>query len=176
MPLFEEQPERRPLVLWKKQERKREMKKMFRLKYLLIGVVLLLFVGVFLVFGPPQMLARTETPEYCASCHVMESQYEAWQHQGAHRRHACVACHLPHDNVVSYYVWKGIDGMKDLIVFHSGMVPERIEISNHGRGFIQDNCIRCHAKTVEKMLDKERQCWNCHRDAQHRLTGSRLTL
>lgn len=153
-----------------------EMRKFFRPKYLLIGAVILIGAGFFLAFGPPQMLAKTETPQYCASCHVMEDQYQAWQHQGAHRRQACVSCHLPHDNLVSYYLWKGIDGMKDLIVFHSGTVPERIEISNHGREFIQDNCIRCHSATVEKMLDTERQCWDCHRNVQHRLAGSRLSL
>lgn len=148
------------------------MKKIIRLRYLLIGGVILAVAGLFLVFGPPQLLARTETPEFCASCHVMEAEYESWQHQGAHRRQACVDCHLPHDNLASYYVWKSIDGMKDVFVFHSGRVPERIEISERGQGFIQGNCIRCHSAAVDRMLSTKRPCWECHRRLQHRLTGS----
>ncbi len=148
----------------------------FKITYLLIGLLVLIGLAVFVAFGPPQLLAKTETPQYCASCHVMEAQYKAWQNQGAHRKLACVSCHLPHDNPVLYYVWKSIDGMKDLIVFHSGMIPEQIEISQHGQDFIQGNCIRCHTATVAKMLSTERNCWDCHRQLQHKLTGSILPI
>jgi cytochrome c nitrite reductase small subunit len=129
-------------------------------------------VGVFLALGPPQLLAKSETPEFCASCHVMEPQYEAWLHEGAHRRIKCVDCHLPHDNVVTYYTWKGIDGMRDVIEFNTGMVPETIRISNHGKHVLQGNCLRCHAEAVA-MINQERQCWSCHRRLMHMLSGTR---
>ncbi len=147
------------------------MRKLFKLRTLLIGGVILALVGLFLAFGPPRLMARTETPEFCSSCHVMQAEYEAWRHQGAHRRERCVDCHLPHENLASYYVWKSIDGMKDVVFFHSGHVPERIEISERGQRFVQGNCIRCHGETVARMMDKERNCWDCHRQLRHRLTG-----
>lgn len=131
--------------------------------------------GIFLAFGPPQLMAKTETPEFCASCHVMESQYEAWFHTGAHRTIKCVDCHLPHQNKIKYYTWKGIDGMKDVYVFNSGKVPEFIEISDRGKRFVQDNCIRCHAERVD-MIDQERPCWECHRMLQHKRAGARETF
>lgn len=108
-------------------------------------------------------------------CHVMESAYEAWIHSGAHRRIKCVDCHLPNDNQVMHYIWKTIDGVKDVVVFHSGKVPEQITLSSHGKKALQANCIRCHEVAVT-MIDKERKCWECHRRITHKLTGTIETL
>ena len=137
--------------------------------FILAGVA-----GVFVAFGPPQLMAKTETALFCASCHVMESQYEAWFNVGAHRTIRCVDCHLPHENMPAYYVWKSIDGMKDVIVFYSGRPPETITLSERGRRFVQVNCIRCHTERVA-MINQDRECWDCHRFLQHSLAGERLT-
>lgn len=131
-------------------------------------------IGLFLTFGPPQLMARTETPDFCASCHVMESQFESWFHEGAHRSVKCVDCHLPHQNVAAHYVWKTIDGMKDVALFYSGRVPERIVLSEHGQEVMQANCIRCH-ETIVSRIDNERQCWGCHRRLSHVRSGAILT-
>lgn len=144
------------------------MPKRFRL--LLAGLVLA-GVGLFLALGPPRLLAKSESPLFCASCHVMEDQYEAWFHQGAHRRKACVDCHLPNGNAVSHYAWKAIDGMKDVVVFNSGRVPENIRISAHGRAVVRANCVRCHETAVE-MIDHGRLCWDCHRRITHARTAA----
>jgi cytochrome c nitrite reductase small subunit len=139
-------------------------------------MALLLFAGMvlvltaFLLVGPPQLLAKSESPAFCASCHVMEEQHTAWSHAGAHRRIRCVDCHLPNGNHLIHYVWKSIDGMKDVISFQTGMVPERITLSQHGAKVVQANCIRCHEQTVSHM-DTTRQCWTCHRQLRHRQTG-----
>jgi cytochrome c nitrite reductase small subunit len=131
-------------------------------------------VTIFLALGPPRLLARSEAPEFCARCHVMEEQYTAWSHAGAHRRLKCVDCHLPNGNPLEHYVWKGIDGMKDVVSFNTGLIPERIELSDHGKSVLQANCIRCHAAAVSQM-DTSRQCWGCHRQLRHRLTGTVAT-
>jgi cytochrome c nitrite reductase small subunit len=145
--------------------------KLWSLKYLLIIGLVGVGIGAFLMFGPPKLLARSETPDFCSSCHVMESQYEAWFHEGAHRRINCVDCHLPHHNIGAHYLWKSIDGMKDVVVFYSGRVPETIKASEHAQEVLQDNCIRCHTATVEK-IDNERQCWSCHRRLAHIRSGA----
>lgn len=139
------------------------------------AAVTLAAVGFFVMFGPPGMMAKTETPDFCASCHVMEAEFEAWFHAGAHRSIKCVDCHLPRQNVAMYYTWKSIDGMKDVFVFNSGRVPEFITISSHGKRTVRENCIRCHAERVFK-IDTERNCWDCHRQLQHKLTGFRQTI
>lgn len=136
---------------------------------LLAGVVTL-----FMALGPPRLLAKSEAPAFCAGCHVMEEQYTAWSHAGAHRRLRCVDCHLPNANPLEHYVWKGIDGMKDVVSFNTGLIPERIELSDHGKRVVQANCIRCHGAAVSNM-DTTRQCWGCHRQLRHRLTGTVAT-
>lgn len=145
-----------------------------RWKILLATAAFLAAIGFFLAFGPPKLMARTESPLFCASCHVMQSQYESWFNVGAHRSIRCVDCHLPHDNLPLYYMWKSIDGMKDVVVFYSGNVPEYITVSERGQGFIQSNCIRCHTERVA-MIDQTRDCWDCHRFLQHQKAGVRLT-
>ncbi|MEW5910200.1 MAG: NapC/NirT family cytochrome c [Thermodesulfobacteriota bacterium] len=145
-------------------------------KYLiLLGI---LFIagggGVFLSFGPPQLMAKTETPLFCSSCHVMQSEFEAWFNVGAHRTIRCVDCHLPHQNLPVYYFWKSVDGLKDVMVYYSGTTPETITISKKQEKVVQVNCIRCHTSRVER-IDPNRNCWECHRWLQHHRAGVRLT-
>ena len=145
-------------------------------RWLILAGILLLGAGggLFVSFGPPQLMARTETPEFCASCHVMQSQYDAWFQLGAHRGVKCVDCHLPHQNLAVHYVWKSIDGLKDTVVFYSGRTPEFIRLSKRQEGVVQTNCIRCHEARVSQ-IDTERHCWSCHRWLQHGQAGTRLT-
>ncbi len=134
-----------------------------------------ILVSLFLALGPPQLLAKSETPLFCTGCHVMESEYDAWSHTGAHRREMCVDCHLPNNNTILHYTWKTIDGMKDTLAFYSGKVPDRITISEHGKEVVQRNCIRCHEATVSH-INQDRLCWDCHRRHSHRRSGAIMTL
>lgn len=127
-------------------------------------------IAAFVLVGPPRLLEKSESPEFCASCHVMEEQHTAWSHAGAHRRIRCVDCHLPNGNAMVHYFWKSIDGMKDVVSFNTGFVPDPIKLSAHGAKVLQANCIRCHEATVARM-DTTRQCWGCHRQLRHKLTG-----
>lgn len=145
----------------------------FSKHFLLVTAVLFLAgttLAAFFLFGPPQLLAYSESPEFCASCHVMEEQHTAWRHAGAHRGIRCVDCHLPNDNAARHYLWKGIDGMKDVVVFYSGRIPDPITLSRHGRKVVQENCVACHREAVSAMVTS-RSCWECHRQTRHKLTG-----
>lgn len=128
-------------------------------------------VGAFVGFGPPGLYARSGTPEFCAGCHVMESQYENWFHHGAHRRAKCVDCHLPNDHAVRHFVWKGIDGMWDAYVYYSGQVPDTITLSKAGAAIVRENCFRCHAEMVSR-INEDRNCWQCHRRVSHKSVGA----
>ena len=139
--------------------------------YLAIMGTLAAAVFLFLMVGPPQVLARSETPAFCVGCHTMESQYEAWLHTGAHRRKNCVDCHLPNDNLAAHYIWKSIDGVKDVVFQYSGAHGEQTKLSAHGGEVVQGNCIRCHSATVD-MIDSQRKCWDCHRRLIHRRSGA----
>ena len=139
-------------------------------KIFVIAGIAVAAIVLFLLIGPPKMLARSEAPEFCASCHVMGSEYEAWLHEGAHRRKKCVDCHLPNENRAAHYIWKSIDGLKDVLFFYSGAVPEHIELTSHGAKVLQANCIRCHSAAVE-FVNHERKCWECHRRLMHTRSG-----
>jgi cytochrome c nitrite reductase small subunit len=129
------------------------------------------FIMLFLLLGPPRLLAKSESADFCAGCHVMEEEHTAWRHSGAHARIRCVECHLPNGNPAEHYTWKTIDGMKDVVVFHTGTVPETIKLSPHGEKVVQANCVKCHRDAVSNM-DRTRTCWECHRQLRHRLTGT----
>lgn len=135
----------------------------------------LLLLALFLAIGPPNLLAKSDQPDFCVRCHVMESEYEAWAHAGAHRRNRCVDCHLPNENAGVHYVWKAADGLKDAALFFSGTVPDRIELTAHGEEVLQANCIRCHEQTV-MLINHERKCWECHRRIMHTRSGAMQTL
>lgn len=135
------------------------------------AILLLLFLAI----GPPGLLAKSDHPDFCVSCHVMEFEYEAWAHAGAHRRSMCVDCHLPNANAGVHYVWKAIDGLKDVAFFYSGAVPDHIELTSHGSKVLQENCIRCHEQTV-MLINHDRNCWDCHRRIMHTRSGAMQTL
>ena len=144
-------------------------------QYLAIIIVAGAAVSFFQLLGPPKLLARSESPIFCGGCHVMDSEFEAWSHAGAHRRKKCVDCHLPNQNMAFHYIWKSIDGIKDVGFFFSGLAPERIKITEHGKKVLQANCVRCHETTVG-MINQERPCWDCHRRIAHKRTGAIQTL
>jgi cytochrome c nitrite reductase small subunit len=97
----------------------------------------------------------------------MRGEYESWFQSGGHARIKCVDCHLPNDNPVNHYIWKGIDGMKDLVLFNAGMFSERIDATPHARRTAQANCLRCHGGMVSRVSIEGRNCWNCHRSKFH---------
>jgi len=142
---------------------------------LLVLVVVGAGLGAFLGFGPPKLFAKSESPEFCGSCHVMESRYEAWFHAGAHRRVKCVDCHLPNDNVVHHLAGKMFDGGQEFLAFHTGRFPEDIRLSNHGAKVLRENCLRCHSETMAR-VNEDRNCWFCHRQLRHKQTGVVATL
>ncbi|HTF99880.1 MAG TPA: cytochrome c nitrite reductase small subunit [Nitrospirota bacterium] len=143
--------------------------------YLIIGGIVGAVIFLFILLGPPKMLAKSESPDFCVSCHVMGAEYESWLHEGAHRRIKCVDCHLPNGDLATHYSWKTVDGLKDVAVFYSGLVPERITISEHGKRVLKENCIRCHENVVS-MINQERNCWECHRRLMHTRSGLISTL
>jgi cytochrome c nitrite reductase small subunit len=142
---------------------------------LLVLAVLGAGAAAFAAFGPPQLYAKSETPEFCAGCHVMESRYEAWFHAGAHRRFKCVDCHLPNDTLTRHLIGKMLDGGKEFLAFHMGRGADDIRLSPGGVRVVRENCLRCHQETMAR-VNENRNCWECHRRLRHKQTGAMATL
>ena len=145
-----------------------------------LAIAILVFLAALGVFAwvtdAPAYLKHD--PATCNNCHVMDAQYENWYH-AAHEGYAvCTDCHLPHQNVVSYYLFKGYSGMRDVFSFTFKTYPAAVRANRQTDGIIQANCIRCHNGTVENIvagpMPFDRYCWSCHRSVAHGARG--LTL
>ncbi len=143
-----------------------------------IGIMaLLVALGIFgWVSNAPSYLGHE--PATCNNCHVMDAQYESWFHAAHENYTACTDCHLPHQNIASYYLYKGYSGMRDVVSFTLKIYPAAIRATQQTDNIIQANCIRCHLDTVENILADpqpfDRNCWDCHRSVAHGERG--LTL
>ncbi|MEJ5241759.1 MAG: cytochrome c nitrite reductase small subunit [Anaerolineales bacterium] len=129
-----------------------------------------LAIGVFVWVSDAPAYAGKEA-ETCANCHVMDAAYEGWMHAPHQRVTECADCHLPHDNVLNYWVAKARTGLHDLYAFSTGQIPVIIRAKPGTKEIVRQNCIRCHMDTVESMLASsmplDRNCWDCHRDVAH---------
>lgn len=106
------------------------------------------------------------------NCHVMTGAYLSWNHS-AHREVAtCTDCHVPHDNLVSKYLFKAEDGAIHSTVFTLRREPEVIQLSQRAVPVVEANCVRCHEHTVHRVAakthaDGDLRCWHCHRETPH---------
>jgi cytochrome c nitrite reductase small subunit len=120
----------------------------------------------------------SDKPETCVNCHIMAPQYTTWNHS-SHREVAhCNDCHVPHNNVISKYYFKGSDGLRHSVLFTLRKERQVIRILDAGAKAVQANCIRCHEKLlVDPRLEssvamyrevrKGRRCAECHREVPH---------
>ena len=137
---------------------------------LIAGAAFAIAMGIFLLTTDALAYAGTHA-ETCNNCHVMNPMYENYYHASHHEAAECADCHLPHNNLVAYYLEKGRQGAHDVYVFSTGTTPEMIRANEHSREIIQSNCLRCHLKLVESITmgaqPFDRNCWDCHRNVAH---------
>jgi len=142
--------------------------------FVLLTVVLAIFVWV---TDAPSYLGKA--PETCNNCHVMDSEYENWFHAPHERWATCSECHIPHENFIDYYFYKGKSGLRDVFSFVTGSYPTAIRANQETDRIVQSNCVRCHIDTVEAILAGtqpfDRNCWDCHRTAAHGERGLSLS-
>ena len=105
-----------------------------------------------------------DDPAACVNCHIMSP---------------CNDCHVPHENAVKKWTFKGIDGMKHVAAFLTKSEPQVIQAHEASSQVIMNNCIRCHTQLntefvktgkIDYMLSQVgegKACWDCHRDVPH---------
>ena len=117
-----------------------------------------------------------DDPEACVNCHVMNTQYESWQHSSHREWATCNECHMPH-NLVGKYYRKALNGWNHSVKFTSGDFPEPIMIKRRNKEVALENCVNCHQTLVNDMLvghDPERdevRCTDCHGNVGHQGVG-----
>ena len=152
------------------------MKSFLKNPPLILALLSAIIVAVVFIVTTDMPAYITSSPRTCTNCHVMDAAYENWYHAPHEKVTKCVDCHLPHENIFSYYYVKFASGLHDVIYFSTGMTPDAIRIHPETAEIIQSNCIRCHTETVSGLSthDMGRNCWSCHRTVAHGERGITL--
>ncbi len=112
-----------------------------------------------------------DDPAACVNCHIMAPYYATWFHSSHGRDATCNDCHVPHDNPVKKYAFKGLDGMGHVAAFLTHGERDVIRAHDRSSQVIMDNCIRCHTQLNTEFMTAQtgagKACWDCHRDVPH---------
>lgn len=145
------------------------------MKYaILIAFVALIVVVIVGMYATDFTAYLGNSPTTCNNCHVMDAAFEGWYHAGHKNWAVCNDCHTPHALIPKYYV-KALSGYHHVTAFVLGDIPDAIRAKEESRKVIQENCIRCHAETVQNINisasaypgGPERYCFQCHRSVAH---------
>ena len=120
-----------------------------------------------------------DSPSACVNCHIMAPYYATWFHSSHSRNATCNDCHVPHENKVKKWTFKGMDGMRHVAVFLTNGEPQVIRPNDQSSQVIMGNCIRCHTQLntefvktgkidyMQTKVGEGKACWDCHRDVPH---------
>lgn len=118
-------------------------------------------------------------PSACVNCHIMAPYYATWFHSSHSRNATCNDCHVPHQNAVKKWKFKGMDGMRHVSAFLTQSEPQVIRANEESSRVIMENCIRCHTQLntefvktgkidyMKTKVGEGKACWDCHRDIPH---------
>lgn len=121
----------------------------------------------------------TDDPAACVNCHIMAPYYATWFHSSHSRNATCNDCHVPHENAVKKWTFKGMDGMRHVGVFLMKGEHQVIQALPESAQVIMNNCIRCHTQLntefvktgridyMKAQVGEGKACWDCHRDVPH---------
>ncbi len=143
---------------------------------ILLGIVCGLSLVIFRVSNAVSYLS--DDPATCMNCHVMAPQFATWERGSHGRKTVCNDCHIPHDNIVSKYLFKASDGLRHSFIFTFRLEPQVIHVKSAGIAVIQENCKRCHADLMSRVNNglvtsstaehgAGKLCWECHRETPH---------
>jgi cytochrome c nitrite reductase small subunit len=122
----------------------------------------------------------SDNPRTCINCHIMNEQYDGWSSSSHANRATCNDCHVPHDSVLSKYYVKAEHGYRHSKRFTLQNFHEPIQINEHSRGVVIENCVRCHEAMTHEIRMAARgdqalvagvsgsvNCIHCHASVAH---------
>jgi len=113
----------------------------------LVGV--LAGVGGFTFYKAKGHAYLSDDPKICISCHIMNEQFDGWQHGSHHAVAVCNDCHLPHTGLVAKLYVKALNGWNHSKAFTLQNFAEPIRIKPGNAVVLEENCIRCHGPVVD---------------------------
>lgn len=151
-------------------------------KWKIIAIVLLGVIGgngMLFLYVLRAHTYLSDDPAACVNCHIMAPYYATWFHSSHSRDATCNDCHVPHENVVKKWVFKGMDGMRHVAVYLAKGESQVLQAIPESSKVIMNNCIRCHTQLNTEFVKTGRinymlaqvgegkACWDCHRDVPH---------
>lgn len=135
--------------------------------------------GAFFLYMLRAHTYLADDPSACVNCHIMAPYYATWFHSSHSRNATCNDCHVPHENAVKKWAFKGMDGMRHVAMFLIRGEKEVIHANDESAQVIMNNCIRCHTQLNTEFVKSGRidymmsqvgegkACWDCHREVPH---------
>lgn len=111
-------------------------------------------------------------PRACVNCHIMRSQYDAWQKGSHHAVATCNDCHIPASGLAKW-ISKATHGYQHSKGFTLQDFEEPIRVKPASAAIVQENCLRCHAELLHDQVagvttDRDAiQCVHCHAGVGH---------
>ena len=122
----------------------------------------------------------SDDPASCINCHIMNEQYDGWASSTHATLATCNDCHVPHDSIASKYYVKAEHGYRHSKRFTLQNFHEPIQINDHSRSVVIDNCVRCHDEMTHEIRFAARgdqlasagvsgglDCIQCHTSVAH---------
>ncbi len=129
-------------------------------------------LGVVLSILTVQAVEWTGDDKFCGICHIMTPELNSYhldRHGGKNGvgfQAACVDCHLPHNNVMNYFIRKTILGIED-VYGNTFKDPKKFDWeANRKRAteYVFDSgCLRCHAN-LKDATSSNMKAFLPHRD------------
>lgn len=107
--------------------------RLFNKKTLVIIAIAIVVIGA---GGGMFLVKASDSPAFCATCHIMKPYYESWN-QGnllAHKHAAKVTCHQCHESSISTQVQEGIK----FITGDYNTPIDKLQVS-------KEFCLKCHS-------------------------------
>jgi cytochrome c nitrite reductase small subunit len=140
-------------------------------------------------------MARTSTPQFCATCHEIQPAYNEWK-TSTHVNNAqgfvadCMDCHLPApQDTVDFFYAKTFHGLKDIVKHFTIETYDRKKNRRAAyESFRNAQCLKCHRNlmsipnsrgarlahksTLYPLPGMEKKCVDCHRNLVHNESGT----
>jgi cytochrome c nitrite reductase small subunit len=126
-------------------------------------------VGAILAFTALGVLETTDSPEFCSSCHIMDSAFGSFTASN-HSTLMCNDCHAPSDSFLTKMTFKARTGMGHVYYNTLGVekIPDVLHATSNSAEVVDKNCIKCHAPSLQLVdHDSKERCADCHRSVPH---------
>ncbi len=161
--------------------------KNFHTKWFLIALVLVCIgAGMLLSLIMSEAIIATSGGDFCINCHSMKPMVDTYYeslHGGANKTGVvakCTDCHLPHENIAMYVLYKGLISAHDIYaeVFYDKDKIDWIGKSERDEVKVYDSgCLKCHANYFDATahsrkaliahkaykIRENKKCSTCHK-------------